>query len=157
MFAIGRTLATVKLGVHKTYDTYHALLGADVSEWAEDIRKKTPFSQTPTDLNLVMVSVEQLGFDEAIQFNFICRCIMKLGFDLCPAEVGPALRLIYQDQPRNESLIIAMEALTASDEHPRVFGVVHDGDGLWLDSYYGRPSRLFRLGEQFVVARRKQT
>ena len=152
---IGRVIATVTIGVHKTYDTYRAFLGANVSKWAEDILKKTPLSQTSTDIDLFEVSGTELGFDKATRLDLICKRIVERGFDLCPAEAGPALRLIYQDQPRNEWLIMAMEALTDSDEGPRVFRVGCDEGGLWLHARYVSPGRLFRPEERFVVARRK--
>ncbi len=152
---IGKVITTVTIGVHKTYDTYRALLGANVNKWTEDILKKTTLSQTPTDIDLIEVSGTELGFDKAARFDVICKRIVERGFDLCPAEAGPALRLAYKDQPNGELLIVAMEALTDSDGCPFVFCVAHDGDGLRLGTVYGSPGYLFYPAGRFVVARRK--
>ena len=158
MRTIGRTLATVKLGVHKTYENCRASLrtnGIKVSPWAEDILEKTPLSQTPTDVELVKVSVAKLSFKKATRFDCICKRIIKLGFDLCPAEAAIMLRESYKNQPKGEWLTVVMEAIIDSDEDLKVFEVVHGGDGLLLGTFYGDPGRLFAPEARFVVARRK--
>ena len=160
MRTIGRTLATVKLGVHKTYENCRASLktnGVIISPRAEDILKKTPLSQIETDLKLREVSVAELDFDKATRFDVICRRIAERDFDLCPGEAGPVVRIAYKDQPKGERLIVAMEAITDSVYYPIVFGVGHNKDGLWLDAHFGKLGTLFYLQDRFVVARRKQT
>ena len=61
------------------------------------------------------LSVKELGFNDGAYYKDICTKALELGLELCPAEVGPALRLVYKDQSRGEWLRIAMEAITGSD------------------------------------------
>ncbi|MBI4090684.1 MAG: hypothetical protein HY422_01545, partial [Candidatus Komeilibacteria bacterium] len=79
----------------------------------------------------------------------------ELGYELCPAEVGPQLRLQYQDQPLNEWLVIAMEAISVSDGNLLVFYVKHLVVGQWLGTYSGSPGYLFNPDGRFVFTRRK--
>lgn len=66
------------------------------------------------EVDLVVVSVGELGFKDVALYKDICARAAEFGLDLCPAEVGPALRLAYDDQPLGEWLYIAMEATTDS-------------------------------------------
>ena len=159
MPTIGRTLATVKLGVHKTHDVCRASLrknGINVCDWSGNTLtlKKVQLSQTETDLELIGLSGTDLGFDEATRRDIIHERIIERGFDLCPAEAAIMLRESYKTQPRGEWLVVAMEPLIG-DHYPIVFGIDHDEEGLWLSTLYGYPHHRYNPGNMFVVARRK--
>ena len=95
-----------------------------ISEEADEIlgRPAFPFIKAPVELDLIVLSVSELGFgnpassDDAelgasiqVSLHDIYVRAVSLGFELCPAEVGPALRLDYLDQPLGEFLHIAMK------------------------------------------------
>ena len=80
----------------------------------------------------------------------ICDRALELGFELCPNEIGPQLRLQYADQPKGEWLLIGMEPITVSDGHLLVFLVAHDGDGQWLHGLLGYPDYRWNAGSRFV-------
>jgi hypothetical protein len=101
------------------------------------------------------MSVAGLGFEEETRYDAICERAKERGFELCPPEVGPQLRLQYKDQPSGEWLAIAMEAISISDGDLNVFHVEHDGDGLWLCSFYGGPGDLWYPDYRFVFRARK--
>ena len=151
---------TVKLGTCKTADEYRKALkkaGRRIGDWANDILGKPAFtaSQQETEVDLVVATVAELGLTEGGQYKDICARAVEMGLELCPAEVGPALRLVYDDQPKGEWLIIAMEAITNSDGYRYVFAVGHDRVELWLDGSDGRPERFGDAGRRFVFVRRK--
>jgi hypothetical protein len=95
-----------------------------ISDEADEIlgRPGFPFIRASVELDLVVLSVSELGFGDPVSRNDIdlvasveaslrdiyARAV-SLGFELCPAEVGPALRLNYLDQPLGEFLHIAMK------------------------------------------------
>lgn len=74
----------------------------------------------------------------------------QLGLKLCPPDLGPQLRLQYDDQPLNERLYIAMKPITASDGEPRIFMLVHGADGLSLDAARARPDDQWAADDKFV-------
>ena len=61
-----------------------------------------------TDVDLIVMSVTDLGFPEGASLKDIYAKARALGLYLCPVEVGPQLRLQYHDQPQDEPLFIAM-------------------------------------------------
>jgi hypothetical protein len=69
-------------------------------------------SKTQTQVDLVVVSVSELGFgtDSALIAEVHARA-RQLGLELCAPEVAPLLRLQYLDQPLGEFLRIAMEPI----------------------------------------------
>lgn len=75
------------------------------------------------DAELVVVSVRQLGFKKNATLREIYDRAKELGLDLCPAEAGPQLRLQYEDQPKGESFMIAMEPIITRSGDPVVFVV----------------------------------
>ncbi|MBI4090541.1 MAG: hypothetical protein HY422_00790 [Candidatus Komeilibacteria bacterium] len=157
---IFKALKTIRLGTHKNVKALKSAItdaGFHISDWANDILGKRAFTiaSKETSIDLMTATVEELGFKEATRYDAICARIRELGYELCPAEVGPQLRLQYQDQPLNEWLVIAMEAISVSDGSLYVFSVRHLDDGQWLDTYRGSPGSLFNPFYRFVFTRRK--
>ena len=52
-----------------------------------------------------------------------------MGLELCPAEVGPGLRLAYENQPLGERLIIATKPFTNSGNDLDLFVMEVSGGG----------------------------
>lgn len=154
------TWRTIKLGTGlKTADDFRKAIGEagmKIGDWGNDILGKPSFtasiSPKEVEADLVNVSVEELGFKDGATYKDICAHAKELGLDLCPAEVGPQLRLQYKNQPKGEWLHVAMEAITVSSGGFSVFHIEHDGDELWLggvgngnpdDFWFGRDRFLF--------------
>ena len=95
-----------------------------IDSWADQMLGRITFSQTDTKLNLVLTTVSDLGFGEdGASLRDIYARASQLGLALCPAEVGPILRLAYLDQQLGESLHIAMEPDARFDGRPTDFTV----------------------------------
>ena len=104
-----------------------------------------------TEINLVVVSVGELGFKEAsTEIQEIFKKAQELGLKLCPAEVGPQLRLQYPQQPKEEMLLVAMEPIPATEGRLAIFVVTRSGDNLWLRSIAGRPTSRCPIDLEFV-------
>lgn len=73
-------------------------------------------SRTKTDVDLVVLSVSELGFGmTGAPIKAIYARAQALGFALCPPEVGPQLRLQYLEQPKGNILHIAMQPIAKYD------------------------------------------
>ena len=78
----------------------------------------------------------------------------KLGIGLCPAEVGPHLRLKY---PGGEWMLIAMKQITDRSGDPDVFDLGSLGVRLELRSSGARPGRRWGGGSEFVFLSASET
>jgi len=128
---------TVFLGVHKSARIYqNALVNADfrIGNRTNDLLNKIPISQFKIRVDLAIASVFELGFDKPMRFREIFCRIKELGGQLCFAEVGPACREAYPEQPNQEDLWIAMEPISDSDGDLRIFKIIHGGSGRYLES-----------------------
>jgi len=137
---------TVTLGVHKSSSAYRAALKANgyhIGDNADQILDKTKVNETEIQVDLVKMTIAELGFKKGNSYLQICKRTTELGLELCPAEVGPALRLQY-DQPPEEWIHVAMESIPNSgDTTLSVFEVCHNRRGeQWLDSI-GSPTYAF--------------
>lgn len=74
----------------------------------------------------------------------------QLGLDLCPSDVGPQLRLDYDNQPVGERVHVAMKPITTADGEPRIFVVANDSAGLSLDAARARPDDKWAPDDTFV-------
>jgi len=150
---------TVKLGLHKSSDEYRSAIKSarmKIGSWGDNIIGRITCLQEETEVDLVVLSVGELGFKDRAMYSDICAKANELGLELCPAEVGPALRLQYPDQLRDEWLHIAMEAITDWDGGGRdIFFVVRDDGGLWLIGYFDHPGRFWLAGDRLAFVRRK--
>ena len=129
----------------------------NVSSCAESMMKNKDFTiePNPEQINLVRLKVGDLGFTREPTIDELYQKAESLGLELCPAEVGPHLRLSYVDQPLGEWFCIAMKQIADSDGGLSVFGLERDDDGLWLDSYWTSSPYRWSLGHEFVFRRRK--
>lgn len=152
---------TIKLGTGlKTTDDFRQALkksGMDLSDWASDLLSQLAFkvSDKPIEVDLVTLTVVELGLERMASYSDICKRGVELGYDLCKPEYGPQLRLQYKDQPKGEVLILAMESIRNSSGGLSTFAVEHLVDGLWLSSYCASPDSPYSTGGRFVFACRK--
>lgn len=126
--------------------------GNEVSARARDIMPQPAFTTLPkptTTLDLVWITVRDLGFDEEPTTEELFHRIKEVG-DLCPAEVGPHLRLADKDQQCGSWYWVAMDPITDSDGNSNVWRVGRNVDGArWLDASYAHPRG--RWGLDFVI------
>ena len=122
---------------------------------AKEILQKTPFSQENKEYNLVSFSVKSLGFPNGATTAEIYQKAEELGLELCPAEVGPLLRLNYPDQPNGEYLIVAMKAINDSGGDPHLFYVRCVSGERKLSTRWDVPGAGWRGESRFVFLRRK--
>jgi hypothetical protein len=142
----------------------HIVIGDDADEILG--RPAFPFIKTPIELDLVVVSIFELGFGDLaarndielgasveVSLHDIYARAAALGFELCPAEVGPALRLNYLDQPLGEFLHIAMKPLARYDGELIDFTVGNAGAGLLLLGGNAHPDVTVPGAVRFVFVR----
>jgi hypothetical protein len=131
--------------------------GLKISDYARDIMGKKEFAiaSSETTVDLVIRSVKELGFTRATPLREIYAKAQEIGLGLCPAEVGPQLRLQYTDQPIGEILWIAMESISVSDGSAFVFRVRRDGGGQWLNASWNDLDDSWNPGDRFVFVARK--
>ena len=101
-----------------------------------------------------MASVSALGFGEAgASLKEIYARASRLGLALGPAEVGPALRLGYLDQPLGEFLRIAMNPVARYGGEPVDFTIGNGGAGLLLIGGDFRSGLVVSGATRFVFVR----
>ncbi len=85
--------------------------GCEVTSWAKSILGEAVVKRD-TSVNLVLVSVSDLGFPNGASTDYeIISAAGQCGLTVCPASVGPALRLAYTDQPKDDQIQIGMEPI----------------------------------------------
>jgi len=125
-----------------------------ISPWARALLASRGFrtASAPTEIALLRVTARQLGFAKGARLSTIYRKLPKLGLALCPAEVGPQLRLQYPEQPPAEFTRIAMEPIRDDEGRLLAFGVDRGRDGLWLGAPHGSPEWWWRGDALGIVA-----
>lgn len=152
-----KVFKTIKLGTNglKTADDFRKAIkdkGMRIGDYADDILGKPAFTVATeeTEIDLVVVSVAELGFKNGATREQIYIRAKELGLDTCSAEVGPQLRLQYKNQPMSEWLLIAMEPITASVGDLEVFCVYRDGIDFWLYSDFDDPALVWGPDDRWV-------
>lgn len=131
--------------------------GFRVSDYAQDLLESRDFKtlKNSQDIDLVRLTVKDLGFDRYATTDQIYKRAQELGLELCPAEVGPHLRLSYTDQPLGEWIVIGMKQIADRSGYPSVFRLRRDGDDLWLDVHFALPDDRWYPRDGFVFCLRK--
>lgn len=126
--------------------------GINISDYALDLLNKTKFQKEKEKINLVKLSVKELGLKTGATTNEIYSKAKELGLELCPAEVGAQLRLQWLE---NDWIFIAMRQITYRDANPYMFYLYRDDGGLWLNVSIVKPSIKWYGDYEFVFRLRK--
>jgi hypothetical protein len=126
-----------------------------VGDSADEIlgRPAFTFAREPRQLDLVLLSVAALGFDQGGTLAEIHARAIKLGFELCPEEVGPQLRLQYRNQPVGEFLHVAMKPQRTYGGDLTDFTLANSGAGLSLLGGGAHPDLVVARNVVFVFVR----
>lgn len=149
---------TIKLGTHKSVNDLSSSLkdnGNRISDWGNDILGKITLAEYETEVTLHVATVKELTDKRFAKSYEINEAIKAKGYDLCPAEVGPQLRLQYPDQPNGEWIRVAMEPITDSSCSLSIFFVGHVGDERWLSGGCGHRGSGWFGDVRFVFVSRK--
>ena len=144
---------TLILGRPVSVNVYRAIMSANdcrMDHYTSQMLDKVIVSSAETEVDLVNISVADLGFRYGAIYAAICTRAKDFGLERCPAEVGLNLRLEYTDQPYGESLHVAMKAITDWSDRLAIFKVVCDGDIRRLDASNGDPGGVWGDNDRFV-------
>jgi len=150
---------TIVVGSHRGVDAVRDALDRErivIGDSADEIlgRPAFTFAAERRALNLVLRSVAELGFGErgATLADIHSRAV-RLGFELCPEEVGPQLRLQYRNQPVGEFLHLAMKPQRTYDGELTDFTLANTGAGLTLLGGSAKPDLVLAGNVTFVFVR----
>lgn len=150
------TWASIWLGHHKEGANYRSVLlanGYQIGPRANEMLDRIYYFPLPVRIELVRFSAGMLGL-EGIQFGELCKRLVDAGFDLCPPEVAPALRLSLTKQSEGEWLRIVMKPITLADNTSDYFTIISESDGLWLGGSHREPDAIVASDDHFVCLRR---
>lgn len=165
MTYVPQTWKTIELVAGKNGFQYlQSILGipnAHVNEPARSMLEALEERSKTVTLELVAVTLPELGFPEGAYQKKIYARAAELGLFLCPPDVGPALRASYKDQPEGEFLTIAMKPVPISTVVANQrWHAIYDLDiertrEPWLHgSYTWRRPFLHPVRRRYVFARR---
>jgi hypothetical protein len=149
---------TITLGSYKGVDAYRDALDIakiKIGDSADEIlgRPAFPYARTKTGVELAVLSAADLGVEsDRASLAEVYQRARQAGLELCPAEVGPQLRLDYRTQPLGEALDIAMEPVATYGGEPTILTLANWGTGLLLIGRDGRPESAVFRKSRFVLA-----
>lgn len=113
----------------------------NISSYTEDMLHSPDFTtlKDPQDIDMIRLKVQDLGLPGNPTTDQICARAKELGLELCPAEVGPHLRLKDTDQTMGDWYWIGMKQIADRGGRLHVFRLARDVDGLWLDDWCALP------------------
>jgi hypothetical protein len=108
----------VTLGLYKSGKDYWDALKKDgcYIEACDLHPDRITLAKVRLDVNLVYVTVQELGFTDPAPYSDICNAAQRRGLKLCPAEVGLALRLAVKKQRPDWWPFVAMEPIALEEE-----------------------------------------
>ncbi|NTU73123.1 hypothetical protein HGB07_03040 [Candidatus Roizmanbacteria bacterium] len=131
--------------------------GVNITSIAQGMMENPKFTTLPDAqvLDTVKVKVGDLGLSGKPTAAEIYRKAQALGLELCPAEVGPHMRLQTKDQPLGDYYWIGMRQITDSYGTQGVFGLERRIGGLWLCDGWAEPDPKWEPDHGFVFSLRK--
>ena len=74
--------------------------GIKIRDSANEIlaRPVFPYARVKTEVELALLSGSELGVETQSSLSDVYKRAKQVGLELCPAEIGPQLRLHYRNQ-----------------------------------------------------------
>jgi hypothetical protein len=140
----------------KTKDEYvHELIKKNIkfSDYASELLESPDFGTLPSGerVALVCLTVDNLGFPSDATTDEIYQKAQEWGLELCPPEVGPALRLAVNSPGE---MNIAMKQIEGG-EASSVFRFIQSEGALWLSAADAWPGKHWYVFDKFVFRARK--
>jgi hypothetical protein len=117
-------------------------------------------------IEITALSVSNLGFGEGATYGQLTARALESGLVECPLELGPHLRLQFQDQPEGanglptthgrappESIIVASSPLDDSVQTAKGFYLRRAEGVLWLRGYWSWPGHIWSPKHVLVFSR----
>ncbi len=105
------------------------------------------------EIDLVKMTVGQLGFKESARFKDICQCARKLGLELCPPQV--AIELCLQENGFN-TIYIGMRPIVVESNDLLIFCISYieseSGQDFWLQSSWAADHSHFQESDEWIFA-----
>ena len=143
----------IKLGTYKSIEDIRESFkkkGIHITDGAEYMLSKIPLAKIETKVTLHIRTVKELTGKNSATKKEIYKAICAKGYGLCPAELGPLLRLQYLDQPFDEWINIAMEPVHGRRGNPCAFDLNSGGAGLGLGGSGAQSDGRWPSDDQFV-------
>jgi hypothetical protein len=152
-----RIWRTITVGINKGVNAYREALDAaaiKIGDSADEILGRPAFRYAgmKIKIELTLLSAAMLGVESESTLSDVYERARQAGLELCPAEVGPQLRLDYRNQPLGEALDIAMEPVATYSGDLTVLALVNFGSGLALIGGDGRSDATVPRTRRFVFA-----
>ncbi|MEK7452141.1 MAG: hypothetical protein AAB664_02290 [Patescibacteria group bacterium] len=151
---------TITLGLRRagTYQKELTKEGFTLCEFTGAVLRKIKYSKVRLEVQLACVMIKDLGLTFGGTWGEILALIRLNDGEICPAEVGPALRLVYTEQSRKEHCLIAMKAIPNVYRGSEVFLLENSYRPHCLDMEIGEPSHYFppHFSVVFMISDNKQ-
>ena len=115
---------TITLGAYKGVDDYREAMdsaGIKMTDSAGEILAQPafPYARLKTEVELALVSASELGLETDSSLSDVYKRAKQIGLELCPAEVGPQLRLIggFMRTELIDTLIIGSGRATGNESY----------------------------------------
>ncbi len=129
--------------------------GFYVSPWIENIVKKYnyKFEKSKSPINLVRITVKDLGFKGPTELLDIYNKIENSDFKLVNPEIAIYSRLIYTKQPTGEWIRFAtpLNSMVDTDGVPHLPKLGHALGKNFIETYWSYPKAIFHPHNDFIV------
>ncbi len=128
---------------------------AQISEGAKQIIEEINFKRKEEveEIDLVKMTVGQLGFRESARFKDICQRARKLGLELCPPQV--ALELCLQENGF-DTIYIGMRPIVVKSNDLLIFCISYieseSGQDFWFQSSWAADHSHFQESDEWIFA-----
>ena len=126
--------------------------GIQLNEYGERLfeDERWSVSSKPYEVRTVVVRVSDLCPGGMVTSEEVYAAAGKAGLAVCPLEVGPYMRLQYEEQREEPRLTLASTRVSEDESFPAGFYLSTRGDGLWLRGYTASLDYAWSPEERFV-------